>query len=750
MLAMVLLLVPSVWSGCSERDLDTLQPATAPANPVVFADAFLGGLDYSAFEFSYYDAFTIDEVETYAGTASFKVEIPVGQEWAGGSFYSRGPRDLSSFNALTFWARASRTYTLDAAGFGIGINYPSDYQSETLSIPLTTEWTRVVIPIPNSRRMTEEHGLFWYSATSGGVPVTIWFDEVEFANVSTISNPRPVMPTQSIQALVDGRFEVPGTRTTFTVDGVDRLVYHTFNHFDYFSSNEAIVATSGNVITGVSLGEATITAKLGDVDVEGEITARVVSEITQPEVFIDSFDTGLDYGSFGDGQYLDALSIDETGGVNGSAAIQITVPTGQFAGGAMFSTTGGRDLTSFNALVFDARSDQASYELAEVGYGIGMAFGGTDYQAAINGVELTTDWRRIVVPIPDAARLAAESGVWYYSTGQVGNVWIDNIQYATLDAAELSNPRPVMTSATVTVEIDDTVTIGGTRTTFDTGGTDVEVSHTSRYFEYASSNEDVAVASAGLVTAVGGGTATITATLGGTPVSGQINVTVTAPPMPPSTPAPTPTHDPADVISIFSDAYTDITVDTWRATWSFGGMAVADAQIDGDNVKAYTNFTNPAFYCGIEFTNDLIDAAAAGMTHFHMDVYASGGTQFGFKLVDFGANGVFGADDTEFQQDLNSGSTPPYAVNQWISLDIPLTDFAEHELRPRRPDRAQQDQRRQPVARQHLFPQLGAARPWRAGDASGGHGCPAWIGRGKVSAGWTRTGRAPWPTPCCG
>ncbi|MEZ4386465.1 MAG: hypothetical protein R3D98_02570 [Candidatus Krumholzibacteriia bacterium] len=678
LLALVVALTQLAVPGCSERDLDTLQPATAPADPIVFADTFEGGLDFAAFEFSYYDAMTVDDVATdaYAGQGSIKVTLPDGEEWAGGSFYTRGPRDLSSFNALTFYARASRSYTMDSAGFGIGINYPSDYQSEVQGIALSTEWTRIVIPIPNSSRMTEEHGMFWFSATSGGVPVTIWFDEVKFANLSSISDPRPVMPTRSLQALVDGRFSVPGTRTTFTVGGVDILVNHTANHFDYFSSDASVVKADQNVITGVSLGEATVTAKLRNVDVQGVITARVVSSITYPDVFIDALDTGLDYGSFGDGQYLQALSVDPTGGVDDSPALQITVPAGQFAGGAIFSTIGGRDLSGFNALVFDARSDQASYTLAAVGYGIGMAFGGTDNQVEIDNVALSTDWRQVVVPIPDAAGLLAESGVFWYSTGQTGNLWIDNIEFATLDASTLNDPRPVMTSATVNLDVGGTATIAGTATTFSVNGADVVVAHKPGYFTYASSNTDVAVASAGVVTAVGGGTATITATLGDTPVAGQINVTVTAPPVPPSTPAPTPTVDAADVISIFSDAYDDITVDTWRATWTFGGIAVTDAQIAGDNVKAYTGFSNPAFYCGIEFTNDLIDAAAAGMTHFHMDIYVTGGSQFGFKLVDFGANGVFGADDTEAQWNLNSGSEPPYAVNQWVSLDIPLTDFA--------------------------------------------------------------------------
>jgi hypothetical protein len=675
--ALLVLLVSLMLGGCSERDLDDLAPATAPANPVVFSDAFEGGLDYSAFEFSYYDAFEIDTEETYQGTASLRVSIPDGEEWAGGSFYSRGPRDLSGFNALVFHARASRQYTIDAVGFGLGINFPSDYQGEVQGIALTTEWVRYVIPIPNSARMTEEHGLFWYSATSGGTPVTIWFDEVEYASVSGISEPRPIMPTRSVQAQVGGRFTIPGTRTGFTVGGADRLVYHTYNHFDYTSSDPSVVSAEGNIITGVSLGEATITAQLRGVDVAGVITARVVDEVTRPEVFIDGLDTGLDYGSFGDGQDVEALSVDEAGGVNDSAALRVTIQAGRFAGGAIFSTDGGRDLTSFNALVFDARADQAGYVLANVGYGIGMSAGGTDFQAEVQDVELGTEWRQVVVPIPDAARLDAEAGMFWYSAGQVGSFWLDNIQFTTLDEAELTDIRPVMDSASVVAAIGQTVDITGTSTTYSVSGDDVAVVHGPLYYTYASSNQDVAVASAGVVSVVGGGTATITATLGSTPVAGEVVVTVIAPP---SVPAPTPTHDAAGVISLFSDAYDDIAVDTWLAGWSLG-VQLEDQQIQGDNVKAYTGFANQSRYAGIEFTSALIDAAGAGMTHFHLDIYVPTGTQFGFKLVDFGANGAFGGgDDSEAQIDINASSTPPLVTGQWLSLDIPLSDFVGMEF----------------------------------------------------------------------
>lgn len=677
-LAFPILVLPAL-NGCSERDPAGLEKAVGLDDPLVFLDEFSSGLDYAAFENSFYDAFEIDEVVTYADTdASLKFAIPA-EAWAGGMFYSRGARNLNKYNALVFYAKASRDVTVGGAGFGLAIEpYPSEYRGEVTDITLTTDWTRIVLPLPNPARMTAEFGLFWVAVAAGDTPVDVWFDEVQFMDVSTVLYPRPAMSGGTAQALVGEEFAFSGTRTTFSVNGVDRTVYHTQNHFDYFSSDAAVARADANVVTAVGLGEATITARLGSTAVQGEVTAKVVETITYPNVFIDGLDPGLDYGSFGDGQYLEAFSIDGVGGVNGSAAIKITIPAGRFAGGAIFSAVGGRDLTSFDALVFDARSDQASYDLAEVGYGIGMAFGGTEYQAAITGVELTTDWREVIVPLPDPARLTDEPGVFYYSTGQTGIIWMDNVRFVDLESGVLTNVRPVMGSAVVTLDIGGTAAITGAGTTFAVDGVDVGVQHKANYFGFASSDSTVAVAADGVVTAVGGGTATITATLGDVDVDGTVSVTVTAPPTPPSIPAPTPPHAPVDVISIYSDEYDDVTVDTWVATWSNPRTILAeDVQIEGDNVKAYSGFRNPASYCGIEFTNDLIDATTAGMTHFHIDVYVSSGTQFGVRLTDFGPNGIYGGgDDTFAEVEFNGGSTPPFVAGEWVSLDIPLTELA--------------------------------------------------------------------------
>lgn len=145
-----------------------------------------------------------------------------------------------------------------------------------------------------------------------------------------------------------------------------------------------------------------------------------------------------------------------------------------------------------------------------------------------------------------------------------------------------------------------------------------------------------------------------------------------APPAVPTVAAPTPTAAQANVISLFSNAYTNVPVDTWSAGWDIAD--VADVLIAGNATKLYTNLT----FAGIEFTSNTINAT--NMTHFNMDIWTPDATAmpaaFRIKLVDFGANGVWsGGDDVEHELVFNASSTPPLVSNNWISYHIPLTAF---------------------------------------------------------------------------
>ena len=133
--------------GC-ERDLDPLEPAPFPSDAAVFLDGFAPGLAYNAFGDSKVDAFGVDQEEAYKGSASMKFIIPSASDpsgsYAGGAFSTPVGRDLSGYNALTFWAKASTAAVFDLVGFGLNSNFTATWNG----IPLGTRWTKYVIPIP--------------------------------------------------------------------------------------------------------------------------------------------------------------------------------------------------------------------------------------------------------------------------------------------------------------------------------------------------------------------------------------------------------------------------------------------------------------------------------------------------------------------------------------------------------------------------------------------------------------------------
>ncbi|NRB63286.1 MAG: hypothetical protein HRU40_09730, partial [Saprospiraceae bacterium] len=127
--------------------------------------------------------------------------------------------------------------------------------------------------------------------------------------------------------------------------------------------------------------------------------------------------------------------------------------------------------------------------------------------------------------------------------------------------------------------------------------------------------------------------------------------------------APVPTQEAANVISVFSDVYDDVPVDTWRTDWSAADFE--DVMVVGNATKKYSNLD----FVGIETVSNPVDASQ--MTHIHLDVWSPDFTLFGVKLVDFGADGAFGGgDDVEHQ--INFDMPMP---GGWMTIDLPLSDF---------------------------------------------------------------------------
>ncbi len=132
--------------------------------------------------------------------------------------------------------------------------------------------------------------------------------------------------------------------------------------------------------------------------------------------------------------------------------------------------------------------------------------------------------------------------------------------------------------------------------------------------------------------------------------------------------APTPTQLEENVISMFSDAYTDVDVDTWLTDWSVA--VLEEIEIQSNPTKKYSSLD----YAGIETVGSPMDLESADMVYLHIDFWTPNSTAFRIKLVDFGGDGFGGGNDTEAEIEF----TP--VLSEWNLLDIPLEDFADMNM----------------------------------------------------------------------
>ncbi|WP_179317399.1 T9SS type A sorting domain-containing protein [Winogradskyella undariae] len=140
---------------------------------------------------------------------------------------------------------------------------------------------------------------------------------------------------------------------------------------------------------------------------------------------------------------------------------------------------------------------------------------------------------------------------------------------------------------------------------------------------------------------------------------------------PPSAAADPIARNDWDVISLYSDAYTDVS-STFDAGWC-GFSSVQEVMVFGNPTQKYLN--NACQGIVLDTAVDASTFNTAAGTNLHVDVYIEAGTDlvssvFNLKLV----NQPGGA---AFEINLNAGSSPALVAGSWMSIDIPvdLTTF---------------------------------------------------------------------------
>ena len=393
---------------------------------------------------------------------------------------------------------------------------------------------------------------------------------------------------------------------------------------------------------------------------------------TNGDVFIDGFTSGLDYFPYS-GTKIDAFTVDTQVKYEGEASMRFDVPNvgdsdGAFAG-AIFRLASERDLTGYDALTFWAKGTQAG-KINEIGFG--QDFGENKYVVTTD-LQLTTNWKKYIIPIPDATKLIAERGMFWYAEGPENGkgytFWVDDLKFEKL--GNIAQPRPTIfngDNVNLNTFIGVTVPIMGLGQTFNLGsGLDQKVVPAPGYFKFKSSNTSVAtVDEKGIITVVGSGTAVITASLANVAARGSMTIKASGY----FQLAPIPTRAAGDVISIYSDTYTNVPVDFFNGYWEpYQTTQSAEFVIGGNKMLNYTNFN----FVGNQFSNPTVDASQKSNLHINMYIPNSvpANMDFLITLVDFGADKAQGGgDDTREQIFFDKAKWVP---NTWITLEFPIT-----------------------------------------------------------------------------
>jgi hypothetical protein len=277
--------LPVLLAGCID------QPPDPSPDQAVFQGAFPAGFEPMAFDTSRLNALGIDTYQTFDGQDTIRIDVPSSSAspgYAGGPWKASGPLDLSGYTALTFWTRAARPVVVEAFGYGYNfLPLTSRYQETVFGLPLTTEWIRHLIPIPDPSRLVAERGIFWY-VDADPVNYSFWLADMRYVHVDpALIDLRPGTGASAIPLAVGRKGAFPLTLSYADFDGTRRWLDSTDPglgpapaYFSFDSSDWAVATVDGNgTVTGVAPGTAVISARLGQVALPQAMTVTVTASV---------------------------------------------------------------------------------------------------------------------------------------------------------------------------------------------------------------------------------------------------------------------------------------------------------------------------------------------------------------------------------------------------------------------------------------------------------------------------------------
>jgi hypothetical protein len=544
-------------------------------------------------------------------------------------------------------------WTADAASLDFFVISPGAETS--YSLPITQEqWVSVDIPLSHYSDVVNLAEVFQFKVVGNG---TVWFDNFYFwhggggtGNVATLNEIQindmplegfnPTIMTYDV-VLPIGTSDVPTVTATAT------------------SENASVVITDASDLPGSTTIEVTSEdmTNVMTYTLNFTVAVPIAEPTTAPEVPMQNADNVISiysdaYDNVPDTNYNPDWGQNTVVTVNEMIAGNNTLKYADLNyQGTEFTT---QNLSEYEFLHVDFWTPNST----DLGIFLVSTGAETEYEFTI----LTEQWVSVDIPLSFFSDVVNLADVFQFKVVGNGTIWFDNLYFwrtsggdesvATLSdlqvdgstvadfSSNVFNYNVVLPQGTTDVPtVTATTTIAGAShivipATELPGSTEVEVTSQDQTVE----------------------------------LSYFVHFTVEDPSLMPTTPAPTPTVDPTNVTSLFSNAYDNVTVDTWSAAWDSADLE--DYAVGEDDIILYTNFV----YAGIEFTSQTIDAS--NRTHLHLDIWTPDPTAlpalFKVKLVDFGADGVWGNDDVEHEITFDE---TVLATSAWVSLDIPFEDL---------------------------------------------------------------------------
>jgi hypothetical protein len=476
-----------------------------------------------------------------------------------------------------------------------------------------------------------DNPMHYHSSTT-----VVYFDNVYFwkpANAPTITG--FVVPAKAIG---DPNFSLTAPTSNST------------GAFTYTSSNTSVATIIGNVVTIVGVGTSNITANQAAAPPygPGSLAAPLVVSLFPPPATAapDPTVASADVISVFSNVYTDIAANLNPGWGQSTQLTQILV------GG---NATKKMDNFNYQGIEFGAPVNASTMQQIHIDiwtpnctmFKLFLINGG-GVEQAYNLTPNNTGWNSFNIPLSNytAINLSTIIQIKFESVPFGGTTaYYDNLYFW-----KVANP-PTITNFTIPAQVVGAAPVTITAPTSNSAGA----------FIYTSSNPSVATIVGNVITIVGGGTSIITATQAAAGGFGAGIITtplvVNYPPI--MMPAPTPTPLQANVVSLYSNVYTNALGVNWTPGWG-QSTSVVDTTLQGNDTRKYQNFN----YQGVEF-GTAIDAHIANK--LHIDVWTTSCTAFKVFLINL----------SPF---VETSVTLTPTFGGWNSFDIPLSSFGAINL----------------------------------------------------------------------